>query len=472
MRISRFTQAYQTTVFKKGALMSAVAAAAAVVFILINTAVSFLPSNITRIDVTEQQYFTLSEQTENILSELSEKVEIYHLCASGKQDDKIAELLLKYAAACSNLEVSVIDTTLYPNFYKDYSDSAPTDNSVIISSSQRSRLIDYYDIYTASDETYAYYGYYDVFGGEGQITSAIDFVVSGNLPKIYLLEGHAENELPSELKKALSEQNFDIEPLNLKSKGNVPNDSACVMIYSPKRDLSQDEFNALRDYSESGGGLMIVLDYHTEPLTLLESLLSDYGISAENGIVFENDADRYASNYQYFIFPTLLEHEITHPLLSSNLHPLFPIALGLNAQTENEAITINVLAVSGDDSYLKTDINSTDLSQTEDDLQGPFALGISAEKDSQRLAVFSTSQFLDSSINKTSSGANYDLFINSVCWLCGKSDSISIHPKYAGTTGISSSRFSATVMFILLVIIIPGMLLISAFIITKKRKRK
>ena len=41
------------------------------------------------------------------------------------------------------------------------------------------------------------YTYSTSFDGEGAITSAIDYVVTEDLPQLYVLEGHGEAELPS-----------------------------------------------------------------------------------------------------------------------------------------------------------------------------------------------------------------------------------------------------------------------------------
>ena len=85
-----------------------------------------------RFDTTGQGLFTISKQTEDILHTLSEDISIYHLCTGGIEDENISELLLKYASFSDKLSVSVIDTSLYPNFYQDFTDEEPSDNSIIV----------------------------------------------------------------------------------------------------------------------------------------------------------------------------------------------------------------------------------------------------------------------------------------------------------------------------------------------------
>ena len=58
----------------------------------------------------------------------------------------IWELLGRYASINSHIKVEQVDITLNPTFYQSYTDKAPSQNSVIVSSSLRSKVVDYSDI--------------------------------------------------------------------------------------------------------------------------------------------------------------------------------------------------------------------------------------------------------------------------------------------------------------------------------------
>ena len=49
------------------------------------------------------------------------------------------------------------------------------------------------------------------FDGEGQITSAIGYVTSEDLPILYTLEGHGEKEMDSTIKEDIEKANMDIQ---------------------------------------------------------------------------------------------------------------------------------------------------------------------------------------------------------------------------------------------------------------------
>lgn len=473
MRSNGFTAKYKTAVFKKGSLLALTISAAVVIVIALNILVTLIPTKYTRLDTTKQGLFSISQQTKTVLKSLEDAVNIYHLCSGAIEDENISELLLKYAEVSDKISVSIIDTSLYPNFYKDYSEDSPSDNSLIVTSKNKSRVIDFYEIYAASSGEYEYYGYYDIFNGESALTSAIDYVCTENAPKIYTLEGHAEDTLSSELQKEIYNQNFTLESLSLNGLEAVPDDADCVMLFSPERDISEAEMNMLSDYQKSGGNLIIISDYDTEKTPFLDKLLESFGLTVAEGIVFEGDGNSYIASYPYYIYPKLISNTITEPLISSSLHTLFPLAQGiLIDESAIEGLTVETLVAPSDMAYSKIDINSENQERTDEDITGPFSFGVTVSDENGRLVLFSTSQFLDSNINKSVAGANYDLFLNSLAWLCQKENSISIHPKNLMSASIAVGSLASSIMFVVLVIAIPGIIILTAYIVMKKRRQK
>lgn len=54
-----------------------------------------------------------------------------------------------------------------------------------------------------------------------------------DLPKLYLLEGHGEAELPQSFTEQIEKANIETETLSLLTVDAVPEDADAVMIYSP-----------------------------------------------------------------------------------------------------------------------------------------------------------------------------------------------------------------------------------------------
>ena len=74
-------------------------------------------------------------------------------------------------------------------------------------------------------------------------------------------------------------------------------------------------------------------------------------------------------------------------------------------------------------------------------------------------------------MNEAVSGANFDLLVNSMNWICDQEESITIHPKsldqsYLTLTAAQSSRWT-----VVMVVLIPAALLIAGIIMWQRRRK-
>ena len=84
------------------------------------------------------------------MKNLSQDVTIYVLSSEKSADSTLAETLQRYEDLSKHLNVVYKDPAKSPNFYQQYTDSAPSQNSMIVVSDARSRVVDYSDIYEYS----------------------------------------------------------------------------------------------------------------------------------------------------------------------------------------------------------------------------------------------------------------------------------------------------------------------------------
>ena len=104
-------------------------------------------------------------------------------------------------------------------------------NSLIVECGEKSRYISYNNIYL-TDVDYTTYSYVYSFDGEGTITSAIDYVISDELPKVYKLEGHGEAELPAEFQTQIEKENMEMESFSLLNMDEIPEDADALLTTS------------------------------------------------------------------------------------------------------------------------------------------------------------------------------------------------------------------------------------------------
>ena len=89
-------KAFGTDAFKLGGSQAALAAAVLIIAVLINLIVNKLPAKATKFDLSAAGYFTLSQQSKKIVSELDEKITLYLVAETGDEDKNVVSLLDKY----------------------------------------------------------------------------------------------------------------------------------------------------------------------------------------------------------------------------------------------------------------------------------------------------------------------------------------------------------------------------------------
>ena len=275
------------------------------------------------------------------------------------------------------------------------------------------------------------YSYSTSFDGEGAITSAIDYVVTEDLPQLYVLEGHGEAELPSTFSDQLEKENYEVNTLSLLTVDQIPEEADCVLIYAPSTDLSEEEVDMLRDYVTGGGKLMVSAGTtENGSLPNLYSLLEDYGVTASEGIVVEGDREHYAFGMPYVLMPDIASSDITDSLTEENYYVLMPISQGMTVGSSSNG-TVTSLLTTSDTAFSKVAGYSLETYEKEDgDIDGPFTVGLSIEDSSGgQIVWFSSSTFLEDMYNAYSSGANVDLAMNSLSWLVGEREAIAIRSK-------------------------------------------
>lgn len=356
--------------------LTAVVIAAAVV---VNLIVSELPSKYTQIDLTSAQLSVLTEQSEELLDSLTEDITIYYVVQDSNRDTNVSRLLERYAGASGHIKLVEKDPVRYPKFTEQYTDASLTENSVIIECGEQSRVINYEDMYE-SEFDYEYYSYETTgFDAEGQITSAIAVLSSGNLPKVYMLTGHNEMTVGTSLQSSIEKENVETAELNLISEERVPEDADAVMILSPQQDLTDAETQKLFHYLKTGGRAVIVTDYTDVEMPNLESVLEYYGMEKAEGVVLESDNGHYVQ-VPYYLLPEVESTEVSEDLTGS--YVLLAAAQGLTVSDDlRDGLTVTNVLSTSDNAYSKTDVqNMKTYAKESGDIDGPFAVGAIASE--------------------------------------------------------------------------------------------
>lgn len=460
------------TAFRGGTYALSITAVVLAILVVLNVLVSALPSSLTKLDISATKLYSITSNTKVVVNALEEDVTIYWIVQSGEEDDVIENLLSKYESLSDHINVVKKNPDVYPTFAEQYTNETVQNNSLVVECGERSRFIGYDDIYIQEADIYSY-TYSTSFDGEGAITSAIDYVVTDDLPQLYVLEGHGEQELPQNFKEQIEKENIETNTLSLLTVDEVPEDADAILIYGPSSDLSEEEVDMLYEYAEDGGKLMVIAGPTEDGiLENLYSLLENYDVETCEGIVVEGNRDSYTMQ-PYVLLPEMSSHEITDSLIEENYYPNMPISQGMIINDESGAVT--PLLTTSSESFSKiAGYDLTTYEKEEGDVDGPFAVALSIDCSNEgQIVWFSSAAFLDDMYNALSSGSNSDLAMNALSSLIGESEAMAIRSKSLNYNYLSITDSTASLLKTLMIGVFPLTYLgVGVFVILKRRREQ
>lgn len=470
----RYSVSLKTLSF--GAYSTGSIALAVAVVVVINIVLAEMPSSWTSVDMTSQKLYSLTDQTKEFVESINEDVTIYVIVAEDSQDTTLGQTLQRYDDLSEHIKVEYVDPNVNPRFYMQYTDSISM-NSLIVVSGKRNKVIDYSSIYESGFDYTTYTSTTTGYDGEGQITSALDYVLSDSMPKVYMTEGHGEYTLSSSFTNALKKENVDYETVNLMDYDTVPRDAACLIINAPGSDFSSDDTDKVIEYLNAGGNVVFVTGL-TEGETPNLDVITDYmGLSIAEGLVVEQDAANYYRN-PYYLLPTQSYSTYTAGLY--NQYYIFaPYVQGIVIKNEEaEGITYNSFLSTSDKAFSKAgDINVQNFDKAEGDIDGPFGVGVSAVKEldeetSATLIVYGCDQLFTDEANSMVSGANRVLFTNTVSSFVDHEVSVSIPAKSYEISYLTIPQSKAVLVGMMTIIVIPVGCLAAGFVIWFRRRKR
>lgn len=449
--------------------------------VVVNLVVTALPAKYTSIDCSATKLYSLTNDTKDRVSKLDEDITIYVLNSKKSKDAKIDETINRYKDLSSHIKVKYVDPAISPKFYQDYTDTTPTTNSLIIESKNRSKVIDYNDIYEYDSSSY-YYGYQSQssitgYDAEGQITSAIEYVTmdADELPVIYQITGHNETEIGSNFQSVVSKANANLKSLELFNEEKVPEDATAIIINSPTVDFNEEDAQKVIDYLNGGGKALIVGCYaYNDELTNFNKILAAYNVSFKTGVVAENDSSKYYQNPLYLL-PTVETTDYTSDATDGYVFLAGSCAISYPEDTDD--VTYTKLLSTSDSAVLKKDWKNITTSKAEDaDENGPFTTGLAVNDSSTgaSIVVFGTPYVVDDSYDNAVSGNNADMFKDVISSMTGNVELASsvIPVKDYTLSNITINTLQAVITGLIIMIAVPMLLIIIGIVVWAMRRKK
>lgn len=397
-----------------------------------------------RVDLTENQQFTLSPQTQTVLRQFQQPLKVW-IFDRGK-NPQTEELLGNYQRLGGNnkFRYEFVDPQAQPGLAQQF--GVREFGEIYVESGDKRQRVRKEALEPLT---------------EPKLTNTLELLVSNRTPKVYFLQGHGERPLTegqgglSEAVNSLTEKNFITEPLNLAEQSAVPTDANVIVVASPQRKLFEGEVKALDTYLAQGGSVLLLLDPQTNHG--LDSILEKWGVKVDNRLAIDGSG----SGRLVGLGPTVPivreygEHPITQEF--NNGLSIYPYASPVETRPV-ENITESPLIWTNDQSWAESDLKSPELKlNPQTDRQGPLSLGVALTRKpptaetpnnpspspsptstppaannqpEARLVVFGNSQFATN--GWFGQQLNGDVFLNSVSWLSKPDqENLSIRPKLA-----------------------------------------
>lgn len=477
--MEKIKKLFQTTGTKQGSFSIGVTAIVIAIVVVANMIIGQLPEKYRNIDVSSTKIYEISDTSKDLLKELDHKVTLTVLAVKDETDDRITTFLSKYAGLSKNVSVKWIDPVLHPSALTE--NNAEKDTIVVkCEDTGKSTTVAFSDIIVQDMSSYYYTGSASEseFDGEGQLTSAINYVISDASQTVYRTSGHGESTFSTTISDLMKKNNYNVEELNLVMNTEIPDDCDLLMMYAPTNDLSQEEADVMKNYLKSGGKVMLILgDTTSEQLPNLMGILSDYGMKEADGYIA--DPKRCYQGNAYYLFPQLsVSGDLANGISSQMVLLVNTHGLELS-DPARDTISVNAFMSTTNNAYAVTEDAQTEGSYTlgavatesisKDDAEDENSTDDSETLES-RLTVISSASMIDSQITDAfTTLENTTLFMNAVTANFDGVKNISIEPK---SLSVEYNTVKHSGFLSLLVIFgVPIVLLIGGFSVWYRRRK-
>lgn len=328
------------------------------------------------------------------------------------------------------------------------------------------------------------------------------FRLFGKSTPIYALTGHEEIGMTENMnlfKTYLELENYEVKDLDLLTgNGKVPEDCACLIVASPKKDFTPVEADNIKEYIKKGGNILWLTNaYSAEGETPnIKSVLDEYGVTIrQDGVVLEQDASKMVMESPDLIIPQVDPTEA-----SQNISNVLFFDSGKLEFVEQEKLTelgVNKteMVLSSENSFFRTNLNlglmgcSTQNGEKLETsvlgalLEKTIKSGNENEEENSeavvsKMIVFANNLFIQDYPIQVGSGAvsaigfynNRDLGLTTTQYLAEVEDAITIRK------GVESTQYTATEtqnrLIKIIIFSVPVVIIVAGIIIWQLRRRK
>jgi ABC-type uncharacterized transport system involved in gliding motility auxiliary subunit len=437
-----------------------------------------------RVDLTQDNRYTLSAHTVKILKSLKEDVEAIAFYRSDERTRQaMSDLLSEYSYHSPKFSFRFVDP-----------DRDPIETAKFGITSYRTTVLKYGDKQ-------------EVIGteSENKITNSLLKLISKDVKVFYFVTGHGEKRIDNKedngysyVKDAIERENHQVRDLLLVSAEKVPDDAAVLVVAGPETDYLQTELDKITAFVKKGGRVIFMVD-PSDGQTRLTSYLGGFGFELTNDLVFDKMSQVSGSN---IAIPVVVQYHKEHPVTREfEQFTFFPFARSVHIKEEPAKGSWDLAKTSDKSWTVTSDLKKLTKDDEEFDAarhkRGPISVvavtavevnlgdnkardekardektGEGQEQDSMKtwgkILVVGDSDFAS---NKFMKAGNKDFLLNMLNWLAEENVLISVRKKEPGLTPLLMTAVQGKIVFWLSVVIVPSLLLVTGLGVTARRRR-
>jgi ABC-type uncharacterized transport system involved in gliding motility auxiliary subunit len=431
--------------------------AASLIFIAILGILNFLSyRHHHTFDLTSEKVFSLSPQSLQVLNGLTSDLKLEGFVEGGVSPE-LGDLLRSYSEASPKVTYRLLDPDREPELAERYGIKAY--NTVRLQYGEGSSQV--------TQPT------------EENLTNAIIKLTRTGRQTVCVIDGHGEPDVDNkeganglaQAKAALENENYEVKKVLLASVEKVPDDCTVVLIAGPTRPFLPEELPRLDAYLRAGGRALFMLP--PQRAAEFAAFLQPWGVMLGNDVVVDQVV-RIFQGPALGLAPLVDAYDTTHEITRElKGRTLFPMTRSVAAATDPKTgITVTELVKTSASSWAEADLEGIferqEAALDDRDRKGPVAIAVAIAADLKqmgvadgkeaRLVVFGSVEFAE---NRNLEGTyfNRDLFLNSMGWLVGQADLLSIRARSLRSSRVNFSERESRAIFYLSVLVIPEVLL-------------
>ena len=412
-----------------------------------------------RFDFTENKVYTLSEQSQTMVANLSQPLEVI---VFDRNNLELEQLFENYRRYSEKFQFKFVNPEQQLGLAQQY--GVQSLGEVHLKYGEKQQKVEVANAEQGEVLT------------ETQLTNGIERIKRERPTNIYFLQGHGESALGlveggfAQAIANLEERGNTVKELNLATVGKTPDDANLIVVAGAARKLLAAEVSTLQQYLQAGGSLLLLLSPNVD--VGITPILQNWGIELDRRLIVDGSG---AGNVMGFGPAVAMVTNYTkHPITASfgKGISLFPETRPLKI-IKKAGISSVAIAKTDKQTWAEGDLQEEQITfDVNRDLSGPLNVAIAAtraEPNPSRLVVFGSTTFATNGWFEQQ--LNGDILLNSISWLVGQDkDVLAIRPKEAANRRINLSSLQITILSWLALRIMPFTALVAGVFLWWKRR--